>query len=285
MLETLGIAAIVAVALVGVVWLGFQVPFPDFPSVAGDAVPSPTYAVPTDLPPPVERWLRAVSLDGETLPRIVNATYLGHARARPFGVWLPVRHRVVVTPGRWFTREMEFPWYGLPLIRALDSYRGGVGETRLRGIVNAVTRGPHTDQGAYLALASESILLPSVEALQGRWEEVDDTTARLHLPFRQGEELLEVRFDPATGLASEIRAQRYQDEGGPKVGWRVVLSGYRELAGLRVATRVAVVWEDAGQPWSVWRIDRLALNVGVPTPALEPQGAESLITSATPTAP
>lgn len=285
MLDILGIAAIVIVALTGVVWLGFQVPFPDFRPVAGDPVPSQRYAIPTDLPAPVERYLRAVSLDGATLPRIVNATYLGHARARPFGVWLPVRHRVVVTPGRWFTREMEFPWYGLPLIRALDSYRGGTGETRLRGLVNGVTRGPHTDQGAYLALASESVMLPSVEALQGRWEGVDDTTARLHLPYRQGEETLEVHFDPATGLPTEIRAQRYKGEDEPKVGWRVELSDYRERGGLRIATHVAVVWEDVGQPWSVWEIDRLALNVGVPAPALEAQGAESLITSATPTAP
>ncbi len=285
MLEALGVLGIVLLAIVGVVWLGFAVPYPNFPPLAGETLQGERMLVPRGLPAPVERYLRAVSLDGETLPRLHSASYWGRASARPFGVWLPVRHRVVVVPGRWFTREMEFPWYGVTLLRVLDSYRNGAGETRLRGLINDSTTGPHTDQGAYLALASESIMLPSVEALQGRWEAIDEHSARLSLPYGEGGESLVVSFDPASGLPTRIHAMRYKAETGPKVGWHIDVSAYRELAGLRVPTHFEVVWEDVDRAWSTWDVEGLELNVGVPAPGAAHHAAESFVTSATPTAP
>ena len=273
------LSALAAVALV--VWLGFQIPFPTFTPPAGVASTPGTVAIPTDLPGPVVRYLRAVAGDRPFLPRADSFAYWGHGTARPFGVWLPLRHRATIVPGSLMLREMDFPWYRVTLLHVVDAYRDGAGSTVIAGLLNQETRGPHTDQGAFLALAAESVMVPSADALGGRWEPVDDHSARLVVPFEGSEEQLLVAFDPATGLPARITAQRFQREDGPKIGWHIDLSRYREMAGLHVPTHFEVVWEDVGRPWSTWDVEGLALNVGVPSQEPEartaPQRAPEIV--------
>lgn len=262
---TLSIVALGLAGAVAVVVAGFLVPFPGFPPPASRAPGVAHLPIPVDVPAPVERYLRAVSLDGITLPHATSFAYRGTGSARPFGVWLPLRHRAIVVPGSLLLREMAFPWYGVTLLHVTDSFERGRGATVLRGVLNAETRGPRTDQGAFLALAAESILVPSSEALGGRWQALGSDAARLVVPFRGGEESLTVSFDPGSGLPRTIRAERYKGEDGPKVGWRIELGGWREGEELRFPTRFEVVWEDTGQAWSRWLVAELTLNVGLPT--------------------
>ncbi|MEJ2288587.1 MAG: hypothetical protein P8Y02_08065 [Deinococcales bacterium] len=260
---TLLTVALAFVALVTLVWLGFQMPFAGFEPPPAAAAPE-RYPIPTDEPAPVATYLRAVSTDGATLPRITSAVYWGYGSARPFGVWLPLRHQAVIVPGSSMVRTMEFPWYGITLLHVEDTYQNGAGATTLRGLLRQRTSGPHTDQAAFLALASESILLPSADALGARWEAIDEHTARLRFPFKSAEETLVVTFDPSTGLPQRISAQRYKSEAGGKVPWHIDVSDWAVLDGLRMPTRFDVSWGDEPGPWSRWTIEGVALDANAP---------------------
>ncbi|MBC7870647.1 MAG: hypothetical protein H7Y09_07385, partial [Chitinophagaceae bacterium] len=52
-----------------------------------------------------------------------------------------------------------------------------------------------------------------------RWEAVDATTARLYLPGLDDEEAFTVRFDAATGLMTEFKTMRYQEEANAERGY------------------------------------------------------------------
>lgn len=256
--------ALTALGLGGFLWLGFQLPVRPFAAPAAARQARATRPIPAGLPAPVEAYLRTASVDGETLPSFRTATYWGRGRMRPAGLWFPMRHKVSFVPGASFVREMEIPWYGIPVIRGRDTFLAGAGRTEISGLVRQETHGPHTDQAAFLALASESILLPSTDALQGRWEALDAHTARLRVPYRGGEEQLVVAFDPLTHLPARITADRYKTEDGAKVPWRIDLSDWAVLDGVRVATRFAVAWGDEAGPWSHWSIEGLVLDAGTP---------------------
>lgn len=255
--------AVVLLALAAVVWLGFRMPFGSFEPPPAGAAPE-RYPIPAGQPAPVAAYLRAVSTDGATLPRIASAVYWGYGSARPFGVWLPLRHKAVIVPGTTMERTMEFPWYGITLLHVEDTYRDGTGATTLRGLLRQRTTGPHTDQAAFLALASESIMMPSADALGGRWDAIDTHTARLRFPYRNAEEALVVTFDPSTGLPQRISAQRYKTEAGSKVPWHIDVSDWAVLDGLRIPTRFEVTWGDESGPWSRWTIEGVALGASPP---------------------
>lgn len=255
------VGIVVMVAAVG--WVGFLVPGSAFPPP--DEAPVSWQPVPERLPEPVERYVRAVSPDGDRLPVVRTLSYSGIGSARPFGIWLPVRHHATVVPGRSMDRVMEFPWFGTTLIRAEDTYIDGAGRTALSGVVKGVTEGPRTDQGAYLALAAESILVPSWQALGGTWEAVDAHRARLAFPYGEGTESLLVSFDAESGLPVRIEADRFKSEDGPKTRWAIELGSYRDTRqGLRVPSSFEVAWADESGPWSRWTIDRLVVSSAAP---------------------
>jgi hypothetical protein len=259
MLEVVAILAGILLALGAVVWAGFLVPVRPFPPPEDS--PVEWVPIPDDVPGPVHRYLRAVSPDGESIPEVARIEYGGTGSARPFGVWLPIRHYATIVPGASMERVMEFPWFGAKLIHAEDTYRGGAGATALSGLVNGVTEGPDTDQGAFLALAAESVLVPSWTAFGGAWDALDEHRARLTFPFRDGHESLVVAFDPDTGLPARIEADRYKSEDGPKTRWAIELREYRRsVQGLSVPGEFAVRWEDEDGPWSRWAVDRLVVS-------------------------
>lgn len=263
MLKFVVIVSGIVIAIALVVWVGFLVPRRPFPP-PGEARVS-WEPIPEGLPEPVARYARAVSPDGERLPVVGSIAYTGAGSARPFGVWLPIRHRATIVPGRSMERVMEFPWFGASLIRAEDTYREGAGRTKLTGVVQGVTEGPSTDQGAYLALVAESILVPSWQALGGTWEVADRHSARLTFPYGDGAEHLLVSFDPETGLPVRIEGDRYKAEDGPKTRWSIELGPYRATEhDLRVPSSFEVAWGDEAGPWSRWTIDRLVVSSTAP---------------------
>lgn len=266
MLRVVGVAFVMLVVVAAVVGAGFLVPVRPLPATR-PAVDPERVPIPSELPAPVERYLRAVSPDGRTLPLVEAFEARGTAWARPFGLWLPVRHRAFIVPGQTMFRVMDFPWYGFRMLHVEDTFLNGVGMTAISGLIRGRTTGPHTDQGAFLALAAESITVPSASALGGTWEPVDEARARLVFTYRGEREALLVTFDPGTGLPLHIDAQRYQDEAGEKIGWRIDLLEYGERSGLLVPVSFEITWENATGPWSRWQIDDVVFTVPQPAPA------------------
>ncbi len=254
----IGVAGGLAV-LAGMGWVGFQVSPSNLPLPVDAPQDLGAVKVPTDLPAPVRRYFQ-VAL-GDQVPRIESLVVCGRARAN-FGLWLPLRYRLVHRPGYAFERYMEITWFGLPLLKAIDRYVDGLGMT---GPVGRAATGPATDQGANMILWAEAPLMPSLWLTDRRirWQAVDDTTARLIFPFGDGEDELTVYFDPESGLIARMAALRYRNEESGKIPWHVDFLSWQMVNGVKLPARIAVTWEDQGKPWSYWNIEDVYWNVDI----------------------
>lgn len=254
----IGVAGGLAV-LAGIGWAGLQVAPANLPPPADEPQDLGMLDVPDDLPAPVRRYFQVAT--GGQLPRIESLVGYGRGRAN-FGIWLPLRYRLAHRPGYAFERYMEVTWFGLPVLKAIDRYVDGKGMTGPMG--NEAT-GPAVDQGANMILWAEAPLMPSLWITDPRisWEAVDDTTARLIFPFGAQEDELTVHFDPESGLVRRISALRYRDAQTGKVPWHVDFLSWKTANGVRLPERIAVIWDDQGEPWSYWDFEDVYWNVDI----------------------
>lgn len=246
-------------ALVGIGWAGLQVSPSNLPPPVDEPQDLGTVEIATDLPAPLRRYFQAAL--GDRSPRIESLIVYGRARAN-FGIWLPLRYRLVHRPGYAFERSMEVTWFGLPVLKAIDRYVDDVGMT---GPVGKAATGPAVDQGANMILWAEAPLMPSLWITDSRirWEAVDDTSARLLFPFGNGEDELMVHFDPENGLITRITALRYRDEESGKIPWHVDFLSWQTVNGAKLPARIAVTWEDQGEPWSYWNFEDVYWNADI----------------------
>ena len=248
--------------LAGLGWAGLQVSPSNLPSPADERRDLGMVEVPTDLPTPVRRYYQ-VAL-GDQAPRIESLVVYGRGRAN-FGIWLPLRYRLVHWPGYDFERYMEVTWFGLPVLKAVDRYRDGIGMT---GPIGGAATGPAIDQAANMILWAEAPLMPSLWLTDRRirWEAVDDASARLIFPFGDEEDVLTVEFDSGSGLIACITALRYRDEASGKVPWYVDFLSWQTVDGVKIPARISVTWEDQGEPWSYWELEDVFWNVDISEP-------------------
>jgi hypothetical protein len=185
----------------------------------------------------------------------------GRARAN-FGVWMPLRFQLYHRPGRDFRRDMEVTWFGLPVLKALDQYLEGKGMT---GPVGNLEIGPEVDQGANLILWAEASFMPSllVDDPRIHWEAIDDTTARLVIPFGDQHDEILFHFDPQTSLLTRTSALRFQGTTGEKVLWFGETLSWQTINGIKLPLRVAVAWENQSGPWSYWDFEGVYWNVDI----------------------
>jgi hypothetical protein len=260
-----GVAGSLA-ALIGLGWLGLQIPPPPWQLSTTDSQKGGSVALPPDLPAPMQRYLQTVA--GTQLPRITSAVLTGRARAN-FGVWMPVRFRLYHRTGYDFRREMEITWFGFPIMQALDQYVNGQGMT---GPVGKADTGSRVDQGSNMILWAEAAFFPALYVTDPRirWEGIDDHSARLYFPFGDAEDELLFHFDPQSGLISHQTARRYRGMSGDKLPWRTDFLRWQTVNGLTIPARISVTWEDQGQPWSYWDFEQVAWNVEMPALATDP---------------
>jgi hypothetical protein len=224
--------------------------------------PDPYEAVglPTGLPAPVERYLRAVL--GDRVPRIESAVLTGRGRLRLSGITLPVRLRFIHATGQAYRHYIEATWFGYPLLRVNERYVDG--HARLELPTGIVANEPKVDQGANLALWGEQAFwLPSVLITDPRvrWEPVDSTTARLLVPLGETEDSFTVSFDAESGLLRRLEAPRYRSATDPaKIPWVIEPLGWQTFNGVRLPTPVALTWHDEGSPWLVMSVEDVAYN-------------------------
>lgn len=245
--------------LAGIGWVGLQVPPANLPRSIDEPQNLGLVMVPPDLPAPVRRYFQ-VSL-GDQAPRIESLVVYGRGRAN-FGLWLPLRYRLVHRPGYAFERYMEVTWFGVPVLKAIDRYMDGFGMT---GPMGKEATGPAINQGANMILWAEAPLMPTLWLTDERirWEAIDETTARLIFPFEDSEDELTVHFNPDSGLIRRITALRYRDESSGKIPWHADFLTWQTVNGMQLPEHLSITWEDQGEPWSYWDIDAIFWNVDI----------------------
>ncbi len=212
------------------------------------------------LPTPVARWVEAAGLRDLGQVRTLGLAGTGRVRIGPLP-WLPIDHRTVHRLGRDQVRDIRLRVGPVPVLTVLDAYVDGAGMTKIGPFPSI---GPEIDQGAYLARWAEAIAWPAAwsEADGLSWEPVDEHHARLHLPFGDGVEVIDVAFDPVTAYPHAFEVDRFQSKGR-KVRWRAECFDLKAFGEIRAWSRVAVTWADDGRPWYEGTFDRVEVNVPV----------------------
>jgi hypothetical protein len=244
-------------------WLGLQVKASSFPVVEPGAAPR-LIPIPTGLPAPVERFARAVY--GETLPEVQSAMVLGRAQLAPTGIPMPARFRFYYDAARSsHYHDIQVAWFNLTFMRIHERNLEGHAKLDL-SIIGQVDDAPKTNRAGIQGYWAEVLAwIPTITLTDPRvrWEVVDDTSARLVLPGLDDVEAFTVRFDPVTGLMTEVETLRYQSEEKPdRWRWFNRILTWDTVNGQRVPVRSQTQWrEDA--PWATWEVEQVVLNVDV----------------------
>jgi hypothetical protein len=248
--------------LVFLLWLGLQIRPAPFPAIAQPNGNIEAMALPQNLPAPVARFYKKIY--GDEIPVIKSAVITGWADVRPAGpAYIPARFRFIHDSGNGYRHYIEAGLFGLPLMQVDERYLDGIA----RGVTPfGIDQGDKVDQAANLGLWAETIWTPAVYLTdpRARWEPVDDHTALLVVPFKQGEDRFIVRFNPETDLIDWFESMRYQNQASSeKILWLNQAVEWKDLNGTPTNTVGSAIWMNNGTPWAIFHVDDIKLNVDV----------------------
>jgi hypothetical protein len=215
------------------------------------------------LPPPVQRYFRAVLKDRQPIVTVAQVLHAGQFNTgESHAKWSRFTSSQVT-----ITRRPGFDWDGRigmgPGVSVFvhDTYVAGEGivHVELLGLVTlADIRGtPEAAQGELMRFLAEAAwyptaLLPS----QGvRWEAIDAMSARAALTDGATSVALDFLFD-AEGLISSVRAAaRSRMVNGTLVAtpWQGRFWSYAVRDGMRIPLEGEVAWELPEGVWPYWR--------------------------------
>jgi len=186
----LRIILIIALALIILIplllFLGLRIPSQPFDPYPETTPELETLPLPDDLPAPVERYYKAIM--GEQAPVIDSAVISTRGKLRVAGITFPTRFRFIHDAGQGYRHYAELTLFGIPVMKINERYLDG--RARMELPMGVIENEPKVDMAANLGLWGESIWLPSVYLSDPRvrWQAIDDTTARLVVPFEEGED-------------------------------------------------------------------------------------------------
>lgn len=255
---TIGSLALLAV----LAWLGLRAKPRPFPSYPEEPSTLSTEELPADLPEPVSRFYRTIL--GDRIPPIESAVITGRGSLRFRGITFPARLRFTHDAGHGYRHYIEATVFGYPLMKVNEWYLDG--KSRLDLPVGVVEDEPRVDMAANLGLWGESVWLPSIFVTDPRvrWEPIDDTTARLVVPFGAEEDSFTVTFDAETGLIQSMEAKRYREAADEvKIPWLLEALEWQRFHGVMIPSHSAVTWQDEGTPWLIIEVEEVVFNVHI----------------------
>jgi hypothetical protein len=250
-------------AAAGIGWLGLQVRPLNFPAPSSSGPLDETLPVPQDLPAPILQHFRGSF--GEHVPNTQTAVIWGHARIKRAGLWIPARYQAYHQAGKAFYQAVQLTWFGQPIITGHTALLNDQGELFTRGLLNLDERSSEATQSQVLALWAGSLFTPSIllGGTSARWLPRDEDSARLMVPYGDGEETLVWRVDPKTGWVTQVKALRQRLGSPHKVPWRVDYSAWTAYSGVYIPARMRMAWEDSAGAYAEFEVDGAVFNVDI----------------------
>lgn len=224
----------------------------------GQSAPPETLPLPAGLPSPVERYYRQTY--GAEIPVIQSAVLSGRGTVRFMGITFPARLRFSHVSGKDYRHYIEATFFGYPVFKVNEHYLDG--HTRLDLPVGVVENDPKVDSAANQGLWAESLAYPAIFDTDPRvrWEYVDDTHARLSVPYGDAEQVFTVQFDAQSGELTRAETDRYRDEKVGMLRWWGEKYLGNSQSGQPASVTFAVTWEDEGTPWLVYELEESVFN-------------------------
>ena len=237
---------------------GLRVKPAPFPMFTGQSAPPETIPLPAGLPQPVERYYRQTY--GADIPVIQSAVLSGRGTVRFMGITFPARLRFSHVSGKDYRHYIEATFFGYPVFKVNEHYLDG--HTRLDLPVGVVENDPKVDSAANQGLWAESLAYPAIFVTDPRvrWEAVDDTHARLCVPYGDAEQVFTVQFDAQSGELTRAETDRYRDEKVGTLRWWGEKYLGNSQSGQPAPVTFAVTWEDEGTPWLVYELEESVFN-------------------------
>lgn len=249
----------VALMLVGAAWAGLQVKAEPFPIYSQRGKSLGSVPIPDDLPEPVQRYARMIF--GDRIPVVESGVVIGRAKATFNGLTLPIRFKFYYDARGDYYHYMQATLFGRPVLTVDERFLDGHSILDIPG--QWVENDPHTDHAANQGFWAEVFVwAPSIFFTDARieWETIDDNTVRAIIPGADAEEAFLIRFDPATGLLTELSTQRYQGE--TRIPWTNSTVAWREFNGVQIPALAETQWRDDA-PWAKWAVEQVVWNVDV----------------------
>lgn len=214
-------------------------------------MPLVTEADLSDLPAPVQKYLRITGAVGKPRVRNFRAVFTGDFRTGPKSPWMVFRseqHNFLDQPTRLFL--MKAAMYGLPL-EGLHVFRGDSATMQIKvaSLLQVVdAKGPEMNQGETVTLFNDMCVLAPAALIDKdsiQWEAAGSLAARasfthmgntIHarLSFNQEGEL--------TGFVSNGRLMSNDGKIFKSYPWSTPVRSYRAFDGRKVASYGEVVW-------------------------------------------
>jgi hypothetical protein len=232
-----------------------------FRAYTAPAVPVTTAPLPGNLPAPVARYFRL--LHGDGVPKYTSAVMSGRGTIRFMGVVMPARLRFIHASGQGYRHYIEATFWGYPVFKVNERYLDGKGWMQLP--FGVVENDPGVDSAANQGLWAETFIYPAylVTDPRVRWEAVDADTAKMFVPYGEGEQEFTVEFDPQTGMLKRYETLRYRDEKLGMIRWWGDFAYEPDLNGDPVLSTISATWEDEGTPWLIARMEEKVFNSDV----------------------
>jgi hypothetical protein len=211
------------------------------------------------LPPPVERFFRAVLKDGQPVVRSAIATQ--EAEFFINGSWRPLRatqHFTTSPPG--FVWDARIGMAPLITASVRDAYVAGSGmmQASMFGLYTLADQvgTPDLNAGALQRYLGEAVWFPTalLPSPTVTWLPVNDRSATVTLRDGAAVVSLDFAFNDR-GLATRIIGDRYKEDGGVYTlqPWQIECDEHADRDGMIIPQRCEVSWINDGTAEPYWR--------------------------------
>jgi len=220
----------------------------------------------SELPSPVEQYLRYALTDGQMIVKTVKMQQSGILRSSINNEkWYKFKSSQVISPS-----TIGFVWNAqveMPLsthIRVHDSYCSGIGSGRVAFLsaftVASDTNIPELNSGALHRYLAEAVWYPTaLLPMSGViWTAIDDNSALATLTDNNITVSLEFRFNNTGEVTSIFTPERfYRNSNGTyqAIPWEIHIGNYKVRDGMRVPFHAEVGWHIDGVLELVWSGD------------------------------